>query len=114
MFPEFASNKLVTESVLYKSGDHRPYGIFMAYGRDIAHGEIKNANIIDITPTILYYTGSKIPEEIHGRILKGIFSPDILKKEEVFEKIGEKEKESVVTKEEEEEIMKRLRNLGYA
>ena len=24
----------------------------MAYGRDIAHGEIKSANIIDITPTI--------------------------------------------------------------
>jgi predicted AlkP superfamily phosphohydrolase/phosphomutase len=41
MFPEFASNKLVTESLLYRSGEHRPYGIFMAYGRDIAHGEIK-------------------------------------------------------------------------
>ena len=114
MFPEFASNKLVTESLLYRSGEHRPYGIFMAYGSDIAHGEIKNANIIDLTPTILYYTGSKIPEEMHGRILKGIFSPEILEKEEVFEEIEEKEKESVVTKEEEEEIMKRLRNLGYA
>ena len=86
----------------------------MAYGRDIAHGEIKNANIIDITPTILYYTGSKIPKETHGRILKEIFSEDILKKEEVFEEIGEKKKESVVTKEEEEEIIKRLRSLGYA
>ena len=114
MFPEFASNKLVTESLLYKSGDHRPYGIFMAYGRNIAPGEIKNANIIDVTPTILYYTGSKIPKETHGRILKGIFSEDILKKEEVFEEIEKKEKESVVTKEEEEEIMKRLRSLGYA
>ena len=74
----------------------------------------KNANIIDITPTLLYYTGSKIPEEMHGRILKGIFSEDILEKEERFEEIEEKKKESVVTKEEEEEIMERLRNLGYA
>ncbi len=114
MYPEFASNKLVTESLLYRSGEHRPYGIFMAYGRDIARGEIKNADIIDITPTILYYTGSKIPKEMHGRILKGIFSAGISKKEEIFEEIEEKEKESVVTKEEEEEIMKRLRNLGYA
>ena len=114
VFPEFASNKLVTESLLYSSGNHRPYGIFMAYGRDIAHGEIKNANIIDITPTILYYTGSKIPKEMHGMILKEIFSEEILKKEEVFEEIGEKKKESVVTKEEEEEIIKRLRSLGYA
>lgn len=113
-FPEFISNKLVTESLLYRSGEHRPYGIFMAYGRDITHGELKNANIIDITPTILYYTESKIPKEMHGRILKGIFSEDILEKEEVFEEIEEKEKESVVTKEEEEEIMERLRNLGYA
>ena len=114
MFPEFASNKLVTESLLHRSGEHRPYGIFMAYGRDVAPGEIKNANIMDIAPTILYYTGSKIPNEMHGRILKEIFPSEVLRKEERFEEIEEKKKESVVTKEEEEEIMERLRRLGYA
>jgi predicted AlkP superfamily phosphohydrolase/phosphomutase len=113
-FPEFVSNKLVTESLLYRSGDHRPYGIFMAYGRDIAPGELKNANIMDIAPTILYYTGSKIPKEMHGRVLKGVFSSAILKKEERFEEIEEKKKESAISEEEEEEKMERLRNLGYA
>jgi predicted AlkP superfamily phosphohydrolase/phosphomutase len=114
MSPEFASNKFVTESLLHRSGEHRPYGIFMAYGRDIAPGELKSANIMDIAPSILYYTGSKIPKEMHGRILEEIFSSEVLRKAEVFEEIEEKEKESVVTKEEEEEIMERLRNLGYA
>ena len=47
-------------------------------------------------------------------ILKEIFSSAILRRGEVFEEIEEKEKESVVIKEEEEEIMKRLRRLGYA
>ena len=113
-FPEFVSNKLVTESLLYRSGDHRSYGIFMAYGKDIAPGELKNANIMDIAPTILYYTGSKIPSGMHGRVLKGVFSSGIFKKEERFEEIEEKKKESVISEEEEEEIMKRLRSLGYA
>ena len=74
----------------------------------------KNANIIDITPTLLYYTGSKIPSGMHGRVLKGVFSSGIFKKEERFEEIEEKKKESVISEEEEEEIMKRLRSLGYA
>ena len=113
-FPEFVSNKLVSESLLYRSGDHRSYGIFMAYGKDIAPGELKNANIMDIAPTILYYSGSKIPSGMHGRVLKGVFSSEIFKNEERFEEIEEKEKESVISEEEEEEIMKRLRSLGYA
>jgi len=52
------------------SGSHRPYGIFMAYGKDVAKGKkIKGANIIDVAPTILNVMGLPIPKEMDGKII---------------------------------------------
>ncbi len=60
----------------FKSG-HSMDGIFMAYGPDMAEGkEVKEANLEDITPTILHTFNLPIPEDMDGRVLKEIFRKD--------------------------------------
>ena len=59
----------------YKSADHKINGIFMAKGPNIIKNkEIKNADILDVTPTLLYLLDIQIPEDIDGKILKEIIS----------------------------------------
>lgn len=50
-------------------GNHKQYGVFIASGKDIKSGEIKNAEFIDIAPTILKMYGIKKPEDMDGKIL---------------------------------------------
>ena len=58
-------------------GEHRLYGIFIAYGSQIKKGyEIKNIKIYDIAPTILHIFGLPIPNDMDGRVLMEIFEPD--------------------------------------
>jgi len=114
---EFGSNKLVGHHVIDRSGDHKPYGIFFAYGDKFWGGkEIENARIVDILPTVLYSLGIPIPDDIDGVILDVIFKEDFkeankpkykhyIEKEKVIEDTG---------REEEEEIRRRLKGLGYA
>ena len=75
-FP-FNSNEIFSEPKTLKSGDHTQYGIFMAYGPGIKEGwRVKNAEIYDITPTILHMFNVSIPKDIDGIVLKEIFKED--------------------------------------
>src|SRR3989344_4996732 len=57
----------------YKSADHKANGIFIAKGPNIIKNKkIKNANILDITPTLLYLLNIPISKDIDGKILKEI------------------------------------------
>ena len=56
-----------------KSADHKANGIFIAKGPNIIKNKkIKNANILDITPTLLYLLNIPISKDIDGKILKEI------------------------------------------
>jgi len=57
-------------------GWHREEGLFMAYGPDMECGEIKEARITDLAPTILHMYGCGIPKDMDGVVLKGIFAED--------------------------------------
>lgn len=73
------NGKIFSNDVSYKnmSGVHRTEGIFIAYGPDIKKGgEIKEASIFDIAPTILHMFNISIPKEMDGRILNEIFRED--------------------------------------
>lgn len=55
------------------SNKHDEFGIFIAAGPDIRHGEVTNASIADLTPTMLYQYGLPVPEYSDGKPLE-IFS----------------------------------------
>ncbi len=58
--------------------DHAPNGIFLTTGPDIKRGEIVNAKIYDIAPTILRIFNLPIPEIMDGNVLTEIFQRDAL------------------------------------
>jgi predicted AlkP superfamily phosphohydrolase/phosphomutase len=98
-------------------GVHRREGILIIHGPNIKKGEkVDGAHIVDIAPSILYLLGIPIPKGFDGKVLKEIFEPHILDTYPIkFEDIP-LELESnqfMMTEEEEEEIRKRLRGLGY-
>ncbi len=102
------------------SGFHRLNGIFIAYGDDIRKGKkIENANIIDLPSTILYSLDTDIPMHMEGRILKEMFRPEFLEKyKERYVQSKEKggpagEDAGPLSEQEEEQMRKTLRGLGY-
>jgi predicted AlkP superfamily phosphohydrolase/phosphomutase len=113
----FASNKVITKNLLLK-GVHRMKGILMAQGQEICQGEkIMNARIIDLAPTILYLMGSKIPEDMDGKVLQEALTENFLKEHPIqFSKVAsgeEKAGKKEGSEEESAELIERLKGLGY-
>ncbi len=90
----------------------------MAYGTDIKKGvEFNGVNIYDITPTILHIFDLPIPDDMDGEVVREIYEPN---SKMAFREIrytnatshrGTERK--TISAEEEEEIQKRLKKLGY-
>lgn len=67
----------VVQTTVGHSGSHRLNGVFMAVGEEIKKGrEIKDANIIDLAPTILHTMDVPVPTNMDGKVLKEIFEPN--------------------------------------
>ena len=100
-------------------GNHAMNGILMARGKNIRKGKnIKGANIMDLAPTILYLKGNKIPEDMDGKVLEEIITEEFLKENDIKyndEKgVSGHEKESPpLSREDEKEIIRKLKGLGY-
>lgn len=103
------------------TGKHHPDGILIVYGKGIRKGaKLQEAHICDLAPTILYMMGGKVPTDMDGRILMGLFEEDVLatcpvRYDETEEKLeqDQESEELVFSQEEAEEIEKRLKDLGY-
>lgn len=102
------------------TGMHRPDGIMIAYGQGIKRAAvIHGAEIGDLAPTILYAMGEKIPRDMDGKVLLGIFEPSFVKMHPVTydnkERQGSQPSENELTynEEEAESIKERLKLLGY-
>ena len=102
-----------------RSGQHRMNGIFIMKGKNIQkHKEIKNAEIIDLAPTILYLIDVPIPHDMDGKVLESAFESDYLKSnliqyEEVSGLIQKKDSDYFMSEEDEEKVKERLKALGY-
>ena len=59
----------------WASGNHKPDGLFCAWGPDIGVGRV-DANIVDILPSVFAALGVPIPDDVDGRVLNEIFRPD--------------------------------------
>ncbi len=67
---EFGSHQIIEPMKRGISGTHRMNGIFMAYGAAIRGGtEVKDANLVDLAPTIMHLMGESVPEHMDGRVL---------------------------------------------
>ena len=100
----------------HRLANHAPEGILFACGRDIKEGLQGQADIYDITPTILHMLECTIPHDIDGKVLRNIFKDYSPFNREV--KYGPSSmtlhrKEKHLAAKDEERIKERLRKLGY-
>ncbi|MBI3951730.1 MAG: alkaline phosphatase family protein [Acidobacteria bacterium] len=98
-------------------GNHRMDGIFIAHGKHLGRGQkTDGAQIIDVVPTVLYLMGEKIPTDMDGKVLTDLFTEEFLKSHTVeWTEPGQQEAEQmpVLSQEDEETIIERLKGLGY-
>lgn len=110
---KLVSNKTVKTGTHTSSSSRR--GIFIVSGPGIKKGFHFEANIVDIAPTILHVLGLPVSPDMDGQVLKRIFkSKSGFETRQVkFQEFDAKEKKYRSSKEDEEAIKKRLRQLGY-
>jgi tetratricopeptide (TPR) repeat protein/predicted AlkP superfamily phosphohydrolase/phosphomutase len=59
--------------------DHETQGIFVAAGPHVRRGEIADASVLDLTPTLLYYLGLPVAKDMDGKVLEGVFEPGFVR-----------------------------------
>ena len=99
-------------------GTHRLNGILIGRGPDLKSAvEIKNAQLIDLAPTLLYMLGVPVPADMDGKVLSSIFRSDFLAEHSlqagVASGVSETHRASGYTDEESAKVEERLRALGY-
>ena len=99
---------------------HRDDGLLIASGADIRSGfEVLTgaASVVDLAPTILHWMGHEVPADMDGRVLQDLMSESYVEQNPVrLTEAGTGQQASSnrdYTDEEEDEIMQRLRDLGY-
>lgn len=101
-------------------GTHYPVGVLMAHGNGIRQGAVlPQQSIFDIAPTLVHCLGLPVPEDFEGRVIEGLFDPAWLKAHRPS--IGPPtrpphapaEPEPQLDADAEEQILNRLRALGY-
>lgn len=74
--PAVGQYKIDVPEYLHLSGAHRDTGILMAAGPGVREGaEIAKASVYDVTPTLLYYLGLPVADDMDGRVVSGLFTP---------------------------------------
>lgn len=101
------------------SGKHskKDPGILILKGPGIAPGEVKNADVYDIAPTILALLGLPVPDDMAGRVLEEAMTPEYLRAKPIlragtYEGASPRGSHAIAT-EHDDEMKERLRALGY-
>jgi predicted AlkP superfamily phosphohydrolase/phosphomutase len=102
------------------SGTHKPNGIVLFRGKGIKNIKFEDAKITDVAPTVLYLLGQPVPDDMDGQVLL-----EMLKEPGPagvsYQKVsgahplndGPEESSSPYSERDEEQIRKRLEELGY-
>ena len=104
------------------AGAHRPVGVFAARGPGVRRGaDAGELSLLDVAPVILYSLDLAVPAEMQGRVPQEIFDPSLLASRPV--RVSSQTKATaaavshaeggVLSKEDEQVVMERLRELGY-
>jgi hypothetical protein len=67
--------RVIGDPVLSGSHERAPDGFVMAYGRQVAKGNLQRASVVDIAPTVLYYFGLPIARDLDGFARTDMFTP---------------------------------------
>jgi len=105
----------------FSQANHTREGILIAAGPQIRNGyRDGQSDLIDIAPTILYSLGLPVPENMDGSVILNLFDPEYVARNPVRDSKAEPAannditvNESGYTPEQQEEIERRLRDLGY-
>lgn len=95
------------------SGTHRPDGILIVSGPGIRQQRLEGERaIVDIAPTILAASKVPIPDDMDGRVLNELFDDPPAVTWTAATGAGAS-RDAALSREEEQEVMERLRSLGY-
>jgi len=102
------------------TGTHRLDGVLMMAGPGIKkNAQIVSASILDITPTVLYMLGLPVADDMEGRVLFEVFEPGF-RQNQPFKRVPtyEADKKHIVSPsgkklQQNEELLEKLRSLGY-
>jgi len=105
-------------------GAHRPVGIFGAKGPGILSGALApEMSILDVAPIVLHSLGLPVLEEMQGRVPSDLYEAAALKSHPVkrvggsnlatADKSADDGTAPVMSREDEQAVMERLRELGY-
>ncbi len=95
-------------------GTHRAEGVFAIGGPHVRRGARIEANIMDLTPTILAALGLRVPVDMEGRVLTEVFErAPVIEHEPPIRKAAEQREQEVFSDKERELLEKRLADLGY-
>jgi arylsulfatase A-like enzyme len=97
---------------------HRDHGLLVAEGPGIRAGHsVDTARIVDLAPTCLHWLGLDVPGDMDGRALEEVFADEYRYGHPVRVTQPSLEPsargERVFSPSEEQEILQRLRDLGY-
>jgi hypothetical protein len=95
-----------------RSGNHRRNGIFFVVGPRIQPRELPTVQIVDIASSVLYLFGIKDNIEVNGQVID-ILSDMLVSTPASFHGQIRNQGFSELNEQEEREIEKRLRDLGY-
>ncbi len=113
---DFTSNKFMVDAFGI-SGCHRMHGVMIAKGEGVRAGlQAERAHIYDVAPTMLYLLGYGVPDDMDGRVMSEIVTEEYQKAHPVNFIAGEGETEKPEVEfsvEENEDVMERLKGLGY-
>ncbi len=118
---EMAGTTIFGTSGTYYTGIHRPIGMMALSGPGIAaRGPQPEVQICDIAPTLLWLMNLPIAADIDGRLLREFLAATTLDERQPVYTTAEAPQERAelnptawASPEEEEEVLERLRNLGY-
>ncbi len=112
----FLTNQVVTDEMDLMA-THTLDGILVAAGPLFRKGQrIEAASIMDLTPTLLYLAGVEVPRDLDGRVLEELFEDGFLRDHPISYAAGSAEepvKSHAMSTEDQEDVLDRLRGLGY-
>jgi predicted AlkP superfamily phosphohydrolase/phosphomutase len=107
----------ITDQSRLPRGVHHPNGMAIYAGQGVRSGATATASVLDVTPTLLYMAGLKVPEGLDGSVVEDAFRPDHLERTPVTTMpqpgTAARDESSPYSEDEEAIIEESLRGLGY-